>query len=176
MQKTLDFDRNPAHIPPLHTRSRIKINAKLIRVVQIIDPHRMWVQFDTSKIHDPYESRNRIYDDLFRRTSGGEAECYCAQPIWMIGGSTLLVKRLLLGAIDESLQHNRAADDSGEGAWSHLQKVAYDIELRQLYLLGEVKFVWMGDSYIVLSNRQQLLVSLFTHARLPAPGSPPAIA
>ena len=90
----------------------------------------MGVQFDATQIDDPGKPSRVIDDDLFRSSARREREGNCSQPWRPLSGRTLLIKRLTLGAVDETLQNNRTILDSGERARRNGQIVAHKIEFR----------------------------------------------
>ena len=62
----------------------------------------MRVQFDAAKVHDPGKPSCIIDYDFFSRSAGRERQSDRTQPGWPLLWRALLIKRLRLGAVDET--------------------------------------------------------------------------
>ena len=62
----------------------------------------MRVQFDAAKVHDPGKSGCVIDHDFFGSSAGRERQSDRTQPGWSLLWRALLIKRLRLGAVDET--------------------------------------------------------------------------
>lgn len=74
----------------------------------------------------------------------------------MLRRSALLVKGGSLGAVDESLEDERAAGDSSECPGSDGEVVADEVELGEAGLAGKVELPGMGDDDGVSVDDQSL--------------------
>lgn len=85
------------------------------------------MQLDAAKIDDPGKPRRAIDYDLFGGASGREFEPCGSQPRWALGGCSLLIKRLTVGAVNVPLEDEWAVAYSGEGTRRDQQIVADDV-------------------------------------------------
>jgi hypothetical protein len=53
--RTLDLERDAAHVVPLNAGIRIEIDAQFVGVIEIARAHRMRMQLDAAEIDDPRE-------------------------------------------------------------------------------------------------------------------------
>ena len=92
----------------------------------------MRMQLDAAEVDDPREPRGVVDDDLLRRAARGKRQRDRAQPVGPLVRRALLVERLALGAVDESLEHDRPIADAGDRARRDGQVVVHELELREL--------------------------------------------
>lgn len=104
------------------------------------------MELHAAEVDDPEEAGGVVDDDLFGGAAGGEAERDGAEVGWEIGGGALLVEGLGFRAVDEALEDDRAVADALDCAGCDSEKVARDVELGELDLLGEVEFGGAGDA------------------------------
>ncbi len=88
----------------------------------------MRVQFDAAQIHDPGQSGRVVNHQFFRGAAGREGKRDGTQPIGVVGGGALLIKRLTLGSIDEALQHDGTVANPIQRARCDRQVVAHQVE------------------------------------------------
>jgi hypothetical protein len=82
LKESFSFKRDQSHVGPLHARTRIEIDAQLVRMFEIVRKDWMWMQLDTAKIDDPHQSGFVVDDDFFCFTTGRERKrnCVSASP------------------------------------------------------------------------------------------------
>jgi len=74
----------------------------------------MRVQFDAAKIHNPGKPGCIIDDNFFGGSAGRERQSDRTQPGRPVLWRALLIKRLRLGAVDETLENNWPVANSSE--------------------------------------------------------------
>ncbi|MFZ0296739.1 MAG: hypothetical protein WAM13_00170 [Candidatus Sulfotelmatobacter sp.] len=82
IEKTLHFKRDAANIVPTDAGNRIQIDAQFIGMIEIAGAHRMRVQFDAAKVHNPGKSGCIIDPNFFGGTAGRERQSDSPQPVW----------------------------------------------------------------------------------------------
>src|ERR1051325_3546230 len=93
-EQRLHLERHQPNVLPGDTRSRIEIDTQLIRMIEILRTHRVWMQLDTAKVHDPREPGSIVNHNLLRRTTRRKRQYRCAQPVGSIRWRALLIERL----------------------------------------------------------------------------------
>ncbi len=134
LEECLHLQTDGTNIVPTDARSGIKIDAQLVGMIQISRSHRMRVQLNATQVHNPGKSGSVVHDELFRCSAGWKSQRNRAKPIRMVGGSALLIERLAVGSVNESLEHQRPIYDSAESSVRDGQVVSNHIELRKLDL------------------------------------------
>jgi len=119
IEKTLHLKCNTANIVPTDAGNRIEIDAQFVGMIEIAGAHRMRVQFDAAKVHNPDKPGCIIDDNFFGRSAGRERQSDRTQPGWPLLWRPLLIKRLRLGAVDETLENNWPVANSSERARCH---------------------------------------------------------
>ena len=66
LEKRFHLESNTAHVLPTDARTRIEINAELIRMLEIAGADGVWMELDAAQIHDPREPGCVVDDDLLR--------------------------------------------------------------------------------------------------------------
>ena len=110
-------------------------------MVEIAGAYRVRMQLDAAEVDDPGKPRRIIDHEFFRSPTRRERQRGGSQPRRTLGGRALLIKRLAFGAINESLENDRAILDPGESARRDGQVVADEIEFRELCLSGKIRLV-----------------------------------
>ena len=105
-EQRLHLHRHATHIVPSDTGDRIEIDAQLIGMIEITRTHRMRMQLHAAQIDDPRQPCRIVDDNLLRRSSRGKRQRHRAHPLRPVARRTLLVERLCLSTIYESLQHD----------------------------------------------------------------------
>ena len=134
LEERLHFESNSADICPADAGIWIQIDAQLIRVVQIEGAYGVRMELDTAQVNDPCEPRRIMHDYLFRSTARRERERHSPQPRRTVGGRTLLIKRLALGAVNKALENDGTVLYSGQRSGRDREVVANDIQLRKFRL------------------------------------------
>ena len=129
-QQRIHFKGDNAYVCPLYPRAWIEIDAKFVRVVEVARADGVWVQFNATEVDDPRQPRGIVYDHFFGSAAGRKRQCCCSQPRRPLGRCTFLIKGLALGAVHESLEHDRAVLDSGEGARRDREVVMDEVKFR----------------------------------------------
>src|SRR5262249_49761167 len=124
----------PTNIGPPDPRSGIEIDAKLVRVVEILRAHGVRMQLDAAEVDDPGEPRRIVDHDLFRGTTGRKRQRHRPQPRRSLAGSALLVEGPAIGAVEDPLEQDRAMAKAAERARGDGRVVADEVELRELPL------------------------------------------
>jgi hypothetical protein len=62
----VDLESYIADVFPSDTRTRIEVDPQFIGIIEICGPNRVWVQFNTAKIHNPNKPGGSIHHKLFR--------------------------------------------------------------------------------------------------------------
>ena len=65
-----NFERHTPDVLPWNAGTRIEIHSQFVGVFEIYRPHRMWMQFDTTEVHDPGKA-GRVVDDDFICSAAG---------------------------------------------------------------------------------------------------------
>src|SRR5580704_18787178 len=114
-------------------------------MIEIAGAHRVRVQFDAAKVHDPGKPGCVIDHDFFGGAAGRERQSDRAQPGWPLLWCALLIKRLRLGAVDETLEHNRSISNPRQRSWSYGEIVLNKFKLGYFYLRRKVQLVRVRD-------------------------------
>src|SRR5207253_558485 len=134
-------ERHLAYVVPRRLRLRIEVNAQLIGMVHVSCADWPWIQVDAAEVDDPCQTGCVGTDDLVSGATTGELDRRCLDPGWTRGRRALLVERLALGAIRESLQVHRALGYAAQRGLGDAQVVVHQIELglpetRKEHLVG----------------------------------------
>src|SRR5215212_3570126 len=108
---------------------------------EIVRAHRMRIEIDAAEVHDPEELRGVAHHDLAGGASRGKVKLHGLDPVGMLLRRPLLKKRLLVGAVHVSLEHDRPPRDPPQRALCHRRIVLYEIKLgvsgpREEHLVG----------------------------------------
>ena len=163
LQQRLHLQRDAADIGPRDAGAGIEIDAQLVGMIEIGGAHRMRMQLDAAEIDDPGEAGGVVDDDLFRGSAGGKRERDGSQPGGRLSGRALLVERLALRAVDETLQHDRTIADAGERARRDRQIVAHEIELCELRFAREVGLLRVRDAHLAPFDGNQFDIIILGH-------------
>ena len=154
LEQRLHFHGHATNVVPLHARTRIEIDAQLVGMIEIVGAHRVRMQLDAAEVDDPRQSSGVVDDELLGGAPRGKRQCDGAQPLGPLVRRALLVERLGLGAVDESLEDERPIANAGDRARRDGQIVLHELELRELGLAREVRLVRIGDLDVAPRDRQ----------------------
>ena len=132
-------------------------------MIEIGGTDRMRMQLDAAEVDDPGEAGGIVDDHFFSGAAGGKREGHSSQPRRALVRRALLVERLAFGAIDEAFQHDRAVADAGQRARRDGQKVADEIELRELCFAREVGLLRVRDAHLASFDGDQLDIIVLAH-------------
>ena len=131
-------------------------------MVEIVRPHRVRVEVDTTQVHDPGQAGGIVDDDLVGRASRGERQFHRAQPLGPVLWRTFLEEELAIGTVDEALQRHRPAGDSSKRTVRHGHVVLDEVKLG-VARGREVDLVGVGDRHLPAVNLQDF--DAFRHVR-----------
>ena len=87
----------------------IEIDPQLVRVIEVLGPHRVRMEIDAGQVDDPQELGGVAQDDLVGGAPGGKAELDGLDPVRPLLRRPLLVEELLVDAVDVALEDERPA-------------------------------------------------------------------
>src|SRR5438105_4766740 len=91
-----------SHVSGVDTRPSgdgVEVDPQLVRVVEVVGPHRMRVQVDAPEVDHPRQLRGVAHDDLSSRATRRERELDGLDPVGPRLGSALLEEELALRAV-----------------------------------------------------------------------------
>src|SRR5258708_6647413 len=97
------------------------------------------MQLDAAEVYDPSKTGSVVDYDFFGRAPRWKGKCDGPKPLRSILRRALLIERLLLGAVNESLEHVRPISYAGDGPARDGQVILDDVELRKLDVAREVR-------------------------------------
>ena len=125
----------------------------------------MRMELEAAEVHDPGEPRRVVDHDLFGGAPRWKRERHRAQPRGPLLGRALLVERLALGAVHETLQHDRAIADAAQRAIGDREVVADDVELREPRLRAEIGLARVRDPHLAPVDREDFRRIFLGHSR-----------
>ena len=168
IEKALHFKGHAANIIPADAGNWIEIDAQFVGMIEICGAHRMRVQFDAAKVHNPGQPGWIIDHDFFGSAAGRERQCDRTQPSWPLLGRALLIECLRLGAVDETFQNDRSILNPCQRTRSDGEIVADEVELGDFYLRRKIQLLRVRDLDFPPVDREHFMVGFLCHnTRLP---------
>ena len=119
---------------PRDAGHRIEVDAQLVRMIEILGSHRMWMQLEASEIREPRERRRVARHDFLRSPTRGEAQLDHFDPRRAAVRRALLIEVLALDAVGVAHQHVRSPAGAAQRSFAHGDVVTDEVELRVLRL------------------------------------------
>jgi len=114
-------------------------------MIEIIGANCVRMQLDAAEVDDPGETGSVVDDDFVCGAPRRKRKRNDPQPVRPIVRRPLLIERLALSAVHESLEHVRSIANAANSALGDREVVPDDVELGKLDVAREIELVRIGD-------------------------------
>ena len=148
---------------PGNAWARIEIDAQLVRMIQIIAAHRVWVEVDAAQVDHPRKLGEIRDDDLVGGAARGKRQLHRLYPIGPLVGSAFLEEELAFRAVHVAFQNDGPVSNPAERSFTDFEIIVNELELaepcRRKIELGRIR-----DLHVLSGDGQDLRLDFLGHA------------